>query len=67
MSEIELSESPSILDVYGRAVLSALPVVGASGDSLPDDTLVLRGCGSIPTTSPSTQRCAACVSATRCR
>ncbi len=43
MSEIELSESPSILDVYGRAVLSALPVVGASGDSLPDDTLVLRG------------------------
>ncbi|MFD6860418.1 MaoC/PaaZ C-terminal domain-containing protein [Rhodococcus sp. NPDC060086] len=43
MSEIELSASPSILDVYGRAVLSALPVVGASGDSLPDDTLVLRG------------------------
>ncbi|MGX6509139.1 MaoC/PaaZ C-terminal domain-containing protein [Rhodococcus sp. SJ-2] len=43
MSEIELTGSPSILDVYGRAVLSALPVVGASGDRLPDDTLVLRG------------------------
>lgn len=43
MSEIELTASPSILDVYGRAVLSALPVVGASGDTLPDDTLVLRG------------------------
>jgi len=43
MAEIELSSPPSILDVYGRAVVSALPVVGASGGSLPDDVLTLRG------------------------
>ncbi|WP_395705426.1 MaoC family dehydratase [Rhodococcus ruber] len=43
MAVVELSSRPSTLDVYSRAVLSALPVVGASGDSLPDDTLVLRG------------------------
>lgn len=43
MAEIELPSRPSTLSVYGRAVLSALPVVGASGDSLPDDTLLLRG------------------------
>ncbi|MEE2035129.1 MaoC/PaaZ C-terminal domain-containing protein [Rhodococcus chondri] len=43
MAEIELSSRPSTLEVYGRAALSALPVVGASGDSLPDDTLLLRG------------------------
>lgn len=43
MAVIELDSSPSVLGVYGRAVLSALPVVGAKGDTLPDDTLVLRG------------------------
>ncbi|WP_420751776.1 MaoC/PaaZ C-terminal domain-containing protein [Rhodococcus sp. O3] len=43
MAVIELDSVPSILDVYSRAVLSALPVVGASGDTLPDDTLLLRG------------------------
>lgn len=43
MAVIELDSVPSILDVYSRAVVSALPVVGASGTSLPDDTLLLRG------------------------
>jgi acyl dehydratase len=43
MAVIELDSVPSILDVYTRAVISALPVVGASGTSLPDDTLLLRG------------------------
>jgi len=43
MAVIELDSSPSVLDVYSRAVLSALPVVGAKGGTLPDDTLVLRG------------------------
>ncbi|MFZ2530586.1 MAG: MaoC/PaaZ C-terminal domain-containing protein [Rhodococcus sp. (in: high G+C Gram-positive bacteria)] len=43
MAVIELDSVPSILDVYSRAVISALPVVGASGTSLPDDTLLLRG------------------------
>ncbi|WP_407108221.1 MaoC/PaaZ C-terminal domain-containing protein [Rhodococcus aetherivorans] len=43
MAVVELSSRPSTLDVYARAALSALPVVGASGDRLPDDTLVLRG------------------------
>lgn len=43
MGLIELEASPSVLDIYSRAVLSALPVVGAKGGTLPDDTLVLRG------------------------
>lgn len=43
MAVIELDSVPSILGVYSRAVMSALPVVGASGTSLPDDTLLLRG------------------------
>ncbi|MGW0017390.1 MaoC/PaaZ C-terminal domain-containing protein [Rhodococcus sp. NPDC003382] len=43
MAVIELDSVPSILDVYSRAVVSALPVIGASGTSLPDDTLLLRG------------------------
>ncbi|MBS9375313.1 MaoC/PaaZ C-terminal domain-containing protein [Rhodococcus sp. B50] len=42
MARIELSSLPSTFDIYSRAVLGALPVVGASGDSLPDDVLVLR-------------------------
>ena len=42
MTRIELSSLPSTFDIYSRAVLGALPVVGASGDSLPDDVLVLR-------------------------
>ncbi|OWY81565.1 MaoC/PaaZ C-terminal domain-containing protein [Rhodococcus sp. BUPNP1] len=42
MARIELSSPPSTFDIYSRAVLGALPVVGASGDSLPDDVLVLR-------------------------
>lgn len=43
MGLIELEASPSVLDIYSRAVLSAFPVVGAKGGTLPDDTLVLRG------------------------
>ena len=42
MARIELPSLPSTFDIYSRAVLGALPVVGASGDSLPDDVLVLR-------------------------
>ena len=42
MARIELSSLPSTFDIYSRAGLGALPVVGASGDSLPDDVLVLR-------------------------
>ncbi|MEU5842193.1 MaoC/PaaZ C-terminal domain-containing protein [Rhodococcus sp. NPDC047139] len=42
MARIELPSLPSTFDIYSRAVLGALPVVGASGDELPDDTLVLR-------------------------
>ncbi|APE10620.1 MaoC/PaaZ C-terminal domain-containing protein [Rhodococcus pyridinivorans] len=42
MARIELSSLPSTFDIYSRAVLGALPVVGASGDSLPEDVLVLR-------------------------
>ncbi|MGA4689185.1 MaoC/PaaZ C-terminal domain-containing protein [Rhodococcus sp. AB351] len=42
MARIELSSLPSTFDIYSRAVLGTLPVVGASGDSLPDDVLVLR-------------------------
>lgn len=43
MAQIELSSLPSTLDIYSRAVWSALPVVGASGSTLPDTTLLLRG------------------------
>ncbi|MCT7291279.1 MULTISPECIES: MaoC/PaaZ C-terminal domain-containing protein [unclassified Rhodococcus (in: high G+C Gram-positive bacteria)] len=42
MARIELPSLPSTFDIYSRAVLGALPVVGASGDSLPEDVLVLR-------------------------
>ncbi|USI89754.1 MaoC/PaaZ C-terminal domain-containing protein [Rhodococcus pyridinivorans] len=42
MARIELPSLPSTFDIYSRAALGALPVVGASGDSLPDDVLVLR-------------------------
>ncbi|AHD21247.1 dehydratase [Rhodococcus pyridinivorans SB3094] len=42
MARIELPSLPSTFDIYSRAVLGALPVVGASGGSLPDDVLVLR-------------------------
>ncbi|SDH98168.1 Acyl dehydratase [Rhodococcus triatomae] len=40
---IELSEAPGTLDVYLGAVRSALPVVGASGTSVPDTTFALKG------------------------
>ncbi|MBC2642537.1 MULTISPECIES: MaoC/PaaZ C-terminal domain-containing protein [unclassified Rhodococcus (in: high G+C Gram-positive bacteria)] len=40
---VQLTEKPGTLDIYARAVRSALPVVGASGDSAPDTTLVLSG------------------------
>ncbi|UYP18537.1 MaoC/PaaZ C-terminal domain-containing protein [Rhodococcus sp. Z13] len=42
MARIELPSLPSTLDIYSRAVLGALPVVGASGDRLPEDVLELR-------------------------
>lgn len=38
-----LKEYPSMLDNYTRAVVGTLPVVGASGDKLPDETLALDG------------------------
>ncbi|MDV7357229.1 MaoC/PaaZ C-terminal domain-containing protein [Rhodococcus oxybenzonivorans] len=40
---VELPAMPGTLDIYARAVRSALPVVGASGDSAPDTTLALSG------------------------
>ncbi|MDV7246421.1 MULTISPECIES: MaoC/PaaZ C-terminal domain-containing protein [Rhodococcus] len=40
---VELPGMPGTLDIYARAVRSALPVVGASGDSAPDTTLTLSG------------------------
>ncbi|MFC9554541.1 MaoC/PaaZ C-terminal domain-containing protein [Rhodococcus sp. NPDC056960] len=40
---VQLTEKPGTLDIYARAVRSALPVIGASGDSAPDTTLVLNG------------------------
>lgn len=42
MARIELPSLPSTFDIYSRAVLGALPVVGASGDTLPDTELALR-------------------------
>jgi acyl dehydratase len=38
-----LQEAPGLRSLYLKAVTGALPVVGASGDSLPDRTLVLDG------------------------
>lgn len=40
---IKLTEQPSTLDIYARAVHSALPVVGAGGSSVPTETLALDG------------------------
>ncbi|AWK74383.1 dehydratase [Rhodococcus oxybenzonivorans] len=40
---VELPAMPGTLDIYARAVRSALPVVGASGDRAPDTTLALSG------------------------
>ena len=40
---VQLTEKPGTLDIYTRAVRSALPVIGASGHSAPDTTLVLNG------------------------
>lgn len=42
MARIELPSLPSTFDIYSRAVLGALPVVGASGSTLPDTELALR-------------------------
>ncbi|NLG56063.1 MAG: dehydratase [Rhodococcus sp.] len=40
---IQLSEAPKTLDVYLGAVRSTLPVIGASGNTVPDTTFTLRG------------------------
>ncbi|TQF69166.1 dehydratase [Rhodococcus spelaei] len=42
---IELDRQPSTLDIYARAALGSLPVVGKSGGrrSLPEQTLALKG------------------------
>ncbi len=42
---VELAQQPSTLDVYARAAIGALPVVGKSGvgRTLPTQTLTLRG------------------------
>ncbi|MFZ2172768.1 MAG: MaoC/PaaZ C-terminal domain-containing protein [Rhodococcus sp. (in: high G+C Gram-positive bacteria)] len=40
---VQLSEKPGTFDIYARAIRSALPIVGASGHTVPDTTLVLNG------------------------
>ncbi|MEV0945295.1 MaoC/PaaZ C-terminal domain-containing protein [Rhodococcus sp. NPDC049939] len=40
---VQLTEKPRTLDIYARAVASAMPLIGASGQDAPDTTLVLNG------------------------
>lgn len=40
---IQLAEAPSTLDVYVGAVRSALPIIGAKGNTVPNTTFTLKG------------------------